>query len=101
MGIASLVSVLEVLKEHEADLRKLGVLHASVFGSVARGETRPMSDIDVLIDLDPEKPIGVFEYARLKLSISELLGGAGDIVNSSKLKPLLRDEILRESVNAF
>jgi predicted nucleotidyltransferase len=101
VGVFSLVSVLEILKEHEADLRKLGVLHASVFGSVARGRTHQKSDIDVLIDLDPEKPIGVFEYARLKLSISELLGGAGDIVNSSKLKPLLRDEILRESVNAF
>jgi uncharacterized protein len=97
----SLISVLEVLKEHEGELRKLGVLHASVFGSVARGQTHPKSDIDVLIDLDPAKPIGVFEYARLKLSINELLGGAGDVVNSRKLKPLLREEILRESVNAF
>jgi predicted nucleotidyltransferase len=97
----SLISVLEVLKEHEGELRKLGVLHASVFGWVARGQTHHKSDIDVLIDLDPAKPIGVFEYARLKLSINELLGGAGDVVNSRKLKPLLREEILRESVNAF
>jgi uncharacterized protein len=97
----SLISVLDVLKEHEGELRKLGVLHASVFGSVARRQTHHKSEIDVLIDLDPAKPIGVFEYARLKLSINELLGGAGDVVNSRKLKPLLREEILRESVNAF
>ncbi len=97
----SLIGILEILKEHEVELRKLGVLHASVFGSVARGETHAKSDIDVLIDLDPERPIGVFGYARLKLCIDELLGGSSDVVNSRKLKPLLRYEILRESVNAF
>ena len=45
--------------------------------------------------------MGVFEYARVKLYINDLLGGGGDIVNRTKLKPLLRDNILRESVHAF
>ena len=99
--ISEVREVLEVLKGHEAELRRLGVCHAAVFGSVARGEARPDSDIDVLVDLDPERPIGVFEYARLKLYIGELLGGAGDIVNRRTLKPLLRESILRDSVNAF
>jgi len=72
-----------------------------VFGSVARGEARPNSDIDVLVDLDPNRPIGVFEYARLKIYIGELLGGAGDVVNRRTLKPLLRENILRDCVNAF
>ena len=48
------------MKEHEAELQRLGILHAAVFGSVARGEAHFKSDIDVLIDLDPEKAIGVF-----------------------------------------
>lgn len=96
-----LPQVLETLRAHEAELRRLGVRHAAVFGSVARGEARPDSDIDVVVDLDPELPIGVFEYARLKLYVGELLGGAGDVVNRTSLKPLLRDGILRESVNAF
>ncbi len=73
----------------------------SVFGSVARGHAHAQSDIDVLIDLDPEKPIGVFEYTRLKLYINDLLGGTTDVVNRRGLKPLLRENILRESVNAF
>jgi len=98
---ASLAQVLETLRTHEPELRRLGVCHAAVFGSVARGEARPDSDIDVLVDLDPELPIGVFEYARLKLYIGDLLGGAGDVVNRASLKPLLRDGILDESVNAF
>jgi predicted nucleotidyltransferase len=82
-------------------LRQLGVRHAAVFGSVARGQERPESDIDVLVDLDPELTIGVFQYARLKLYIGGLLGGASDVVNRRKLKPLLRDNILLEAVNVF
>jgi uncharacterized protein len=97
--VVDLQSVLETLKAHEAELRQLGVRHAAVFGSVARVQARPDSDIDVLVDLDPELPISVFQYARLKLYIGKLLGGASDVVNRRKLKPLLRDNILREAVN--
>jgi uncharacterized protein len=96
-----LQAVLDALKAHEVELRRLGVQHAAVFGSLVRGEAHPGSDIDILIDLDPDQPIGVFGYARLKLDIDNLLGGATDVVNRSKLKPLLRDNILRECVNAF
>jgi hypothetical protein len=77
------------------------VRHAAVFGSVVRGEARADSDIDILVDLDPERPMGIFEYARLKLYIGELLGSAGDVVNRKTLKPLLRDAIARESIDAF
>ena len=55
-----LKDVLETLRAHEADLRRLGVAHAAVFGSFARGETRTESDIDVLVELDEKRPIGVF-----------------------------------------
>jgi predicted nucleotidyltransferase len=82
-------------------LRQLGVAHAAVFGSVARGEARKESDIDVLVELDESRPIGVFEYARLKLYIGQLFDGAGDVVNRRTLKPLLRGNILRDAIDAF
>ena len=63
--------VLETLRSHESDLRRLGVSHAAVFGSVARGEAGAESDIDVLVDLDENRPMGIFQYARLKLYIGE------------------------------
>ena len=94
-------AVLGTLKAHEAQLRLRGVRHVAVFGSVARGQALPTSDLDVLVDLDPDSPIGVFEYARLKLYLNELFEGALDVVNRRKLKPLLQDAILREAVDAF
>jgi len=96
-----LSGVLRTLRAHENELHALGVNHASVFGSVARGEARADSDIDVLVDLDSEHPMGVFEYARLKLYVGELFGNSADVVNRKTLKPLLRDNILRDAVDAF
>jgi predicted nucleotidyltransferase len=72
-----------------------------VFGSAARSEARADSDIDVLVELDPNKPMGIFEYSRLKIFVNEILNGAGDVVNRRTLKPLLRDNILRDAVHAF
>jgi hypothetical protein len=78
-----------------------GVAHAAVFGSVARGEACAESDIDVLVDLDESMPMGIFEYARMKLYIDELLEGSTDVVNRRTLKPLLRANILHDAVHAF
>ena len=58
----SLSEALQILKAHEAELRRRGVTRAAVFGSVARGEAGASSDVDILIDLDPGKPIGLFDY---------------------------------------
>ena len=97
----TLPQVLSVLRAHEAELRRRGVCHAAVFGSVARGDARSGSDIDVLVDLDPQQPIGLFEYARIKMYIAELLAGSADVVNRKTLKPLLKEAILRDTMNAF
>ncbi len=98
---ASLLHIVNALRANESELRKLGVCHAAVFGSVARGEARPESDVDVLVELDPQMPLGLFEYARVKLYIAELLGEYTDVVNRKSLKPPLKDAITRDAVNAF
>lgn len=97
----TLDQVLDTLRAHERELRQLGVSHAAVFGSVARGEARTDSDIDVLVELAQDWPLGIFEYARLKIYVNEIFNGAGDVVNRRTLKPLLRDSILRDAVHAF
>jgi len=72
-----------------------------VFGSLARGEANPDSDVDVLVDLDENRPLGIFEYARMKLYLNEVLEGAADVVNRRTLKPLLRASILHDAVHVF
>jgi uncharacterized protein len=99
--ILALADVLTTLRAHESELRERGVSHAAVFGSVARGEAEAASDVDILVELDQGRPMGIFEYARLKLYINELLNGVADVVNRRTLKPLLRDGILRDAVHAF
>jgi predicted nucleotidyltransferase len=101
MTTGTIEGVLETLRSHESEMRRLGVSHAAVFGSVARRQSRVDSDIDVLVELDPDQPMGIFEYARLKIYVNQILGGAGDVVNRRTLKPLLRDRILRDAVCAF
>jgi predicted nucleotidyltransferase len=98
---ATLSDVLAVLRKHEPDLRRRGVRHAAVFGSVARGEQGRVSDVDVLVDLDPSAPIGVFQYARLTLDLGELIGAEVDLADRETLKPSLRDKILSGAIDAF
>ena len=57
---------LATLRHYESALRARGVTHAAVFGSVARGENRPDSDIDIMIDIDPEAHITLFDYVGLQ-----------------------------------
>lgn len=97
----SLAETLDILRDHQPELQRRGVKHAAIFGSVARGEATTDSDIDILIDLDQARPMGLFEYANLRLYIGEMIGGSVDVVNRKTLKRCLRDTIIREAVDAF
>jgi predicted nucleotidyltransferase len=90
-----------VLQQHEPELRARGVRRAAVFGSVARGEGGPRSDLDILIELDPDAGLDVFAYAGLKSYIAGLFVGEVDVVNRGALKPYLRGPSERDAIYAF
>ena len=96
-----LSEALKILRDHQTELNRRGVIHAAIFGSTARGEADANSDIDILIDLDPNQPMGLITYASLKLYINDLLGGTVDIANRKTLKPFLRDAIAQDTIDAF
>ncbi|HYE48957.1 MAG TPA: nucleotidyltransferase domain-containing protein [Azospirillaceae bacterium] len=97
----TLDDVLSRLRSHAAELRSRGVAHAAVFGSLARGEAGPDSDVDVLVTLAPDARLGLIGYAALGRRLGEIVGGPVDMVNRRALRPRLRPEIEREAVDAF
>jgi len=89
------------LRENEAALRARGVSHAALFGSRARGDNRADSDTDIMLELDPEAPIGVWDYAGLKAYIAGLFDGPVDVVNRDGLKAYLRPAVTADAIYAF
>jgi len=90
--------ILALLKSRRRQLKKYGIHSLSIFGSVARGQARKNSDVDILVDF--EKPVGLFEYARLKMYLESVLGREVDLVTPEALRKELREDILREAIRA-
>jgi len=89
------------LREVEPALRARGVLHAALFGSRARGDALPDSDIDIMVELDPAARITVFNYAGLKDYIAGLFEGKVDVVNRAGLKRYVRPAATTDAIYAF
>jgi predicted nucleotidyltransferase len=93
--------ILARLREHETALRARGVSHAALFGSRARGDNRPDSDIDIMVEFDPAAHVTVFDYAGLKEYIASLFDGPVDVVNRAGLKPYVRPAATTDAIYAF
>lgn len=87
-------SVLDLIRQNLNELQtRYGVRTIGVFGSSARGEAGPESDVDLLVELAEPSFDG---YMDLKFHLEDLLNRPVDLVMLSAVKPLLRDRILRE-----
>ena len=90
--------VLRILKEHREEIAGYGVTSLYIFGSVARGEAGPESDVDMLVEFGV--PIGLFKFVRLKDYLERLLGRRVDLAMVGALREQMREQILREAVRA-
>ncbi len=89
--------ILRLLREQRHELARLGALRLGLFGSFARGDGGPESDVDLLVELDQR----TFDrYMDLKFYLEDLLGRRVDLVLADRIKPALRDRILSEVIDA-
>ena len=86
------------LAEHRDELTAMGARSLSLFGSVARDEARPDSDVDILIQFD--RPLSLFDLGRIQIRLEEILGQRVDLVMPESLRPRLRARVLAEAVRA-
>ncbi|RAI32321.1 nucleotidyltransferase family protein [Rhodoplanes serenus] len=93
--------VIDILRRNQDALRARGVLHAALFGSLARGDEHPGSDIDIVIDLAPDLAIDVYQYVGLKNYIEDLFPSPVDVVDRDTIKPLIRNSVIKDSIYAF
>lgn len=93
--------VVATLKALEPELRQRGIASAAVFGSVVRGQARPDSDVDVLVDVDPAAQFDLLDLVGVKNLLADRLGRTVDVVERAALKPRIRDSILAEAETVF
>lgn len=92
--------VLRILREHRDEIAAFGVRGLHIFGSVARDEATPESDVDILVDFDPEASIGLFKYLRLQRYLATLLGRKVDLVTREAIRPQLAKYIYQDLIDA-
>lgn len=92
--------VLENLRADKEALDGFGVKVIGVFGSVARGEEGPDSDLDILVDYDEKKIPGLFGLVDLKNHLEALLGRSVDLIVRDGIYPDLKENILKDAIYA-
>ncbi len=91
--------VLTIVAAHQQELTGLGVKSLNLFGSVARNEARPDSDVDFLVEFTQTG--GFFQLWRVQYYLEDILGCSVDLGTEKALKENLRQPILKEAIRAF
>ena len=92
--------VTAILERHRDELSRLGVRSLALFGSAARNEAGPKSDVDLLIEI--KRPMGLFGLLRIQHFIEQVLGGIKvDLVMKESVLAELKDEIVEDAVRVI
>jgi len=91
--------VLAIVQAHQEQLKQMGVKSLDLFGSVARDEARPDSDVDFLVEFS--RPVGLFDFSRVRLYLEDILGSSVDMGTLDALKEHLQQPVLKDVIRAF
>jgi uncharacterized protein len=90
------VAVRLLRKQRKELVERYNVASLSLFGSVARNEARPDSDVDLLVEFS--QPVGLFQFIELQQELETLLGCKVDLGTPRSLKPHLKEQVLQEAI---
>ncbi len=94
------MALVQLLRDKRQDILRLAAQHGAwnvrVFGSLARGEARSDSDVDILITLEPERSL--LDLIALKQDLEDLLGCKVDVVTEAAVSPYIRPQVLRDAI---
>ena len=85
----------QVKQKTEPIFKQYGVIRASVFGSVARGEARLDSDVDFLVDI--QRPHGIVQFIALKRRLEDVLKQPVDLIEYGAIKSSFADDIMKDA----
>ena len=89
------------LRAHERQLKDAGIVRLSLFGSTARGEAGPDSDVDLLAAFDETRRISLLDIVGMKLDLSDMLGCNVDLIEEGTLKQRVQKNVEAEVIPAF
>ncbi|MEX0775922.1 MAG: nucleotidyltransferase family protein [Phycisphaeraceae bacterium] len=89
---------LNILRDHADELHRRGVRSLLLYGSLARDQATPHSDVDLLVELD--QPTGMLGLVALQQHIEHLLGCRVDLVTQGGLRPHVREHVMKEAIRA-
>jgi uncharacterized protein len=93
--------VITTLQAHAPELRAAGIVHLRVFGSVARDEASPASDVDLMAEFNKSRRLTLVKLRRLEGRLTDLLGARVELSSSEWMREPVRSKALREALLAF
>jgi predicted nucleotidyltransferase len=97
----SRAEILATLRSHELEIRAAGVTRLSLFGSAARNDAGPASDIDLLAAFDERQTLSLLDVIHIQNRIANLLGASVDLMEEGTLKPRVQAAVERDVIRAF
>jgi predicted nucleotidyltransferase len=93
--------VLTTLRQHAPELQAKGILHLALFGSTARNEAGPKSDVDLMAEFDMSKKISLLDVCRFEYELADLLGVKVDLAQRNRMRRFIKESAEEDAIDAF
>lgn len=97
----TLDEIVHCIRRQEPELRRRGIRHLAIFGSIARGDARPDSDVDIAIDVLPDHAFSLIRMEDTRLLLQDAIGRQVDLGETEQFRPQVRQAFERDHVLIF